>query len=332
MRIVLVLLLVLPAIAAEPITRLACGSCYKPKEDQGIWKVIAADRPQLFLFMGDNVYADTDDPAKIAESYRELNEQEDYATFSRKVPILPIWDDHDYGRNDAGRDYPQREISARLFFDAFRFPSDHEARSTPGVYHSRTFGPAGRRLQVILLDTRSFRSPLVEVRKNGRKAYEPQSGPEATLLGESQWQWLAGQLAQPADLRIVVSSIQVLVDNHRFEKWGNFPAERQKLLKLLSRTRVGPVLLLSGDRHLAEVARIPGQKLGLPFHLVEMTSSGMTHAGASNDPSSYRIPGTYTDQTNYGLLDIDWEGARPSVMLNIKSAKGRTLSRTQVKF
>lgn len=332
MKSLLFLILFSSAFAVDPVTRIACGSCYKPKRDQGIWKVIAADQPQAFLFMGDNVYADTTDPKELEEEYRELNSQPDYAAFSKNVPVMPIWDDHDYGLNDSGREYPMRETSALLFFNAFKFPPDHEARRTPGVYHSRIFGPAGKRIQIIMLDTRYFRSPLVQIRKNGRKTYQTKTGPDATMLGESQWRWLAKQLKKPAELRLIVSSIQIIASNHRFEKWANLPGERQRLFNLLRNPAVGPTILLSGDRHLAEVARLSAKEHRLPFDLYEMTCSGMTHAGAPDDPSSTRIEGTFTSKTNYGLIDINWKSSPPSASLIIRSSRGETLSKTKVDF
>lgn len=327
-----VLFLVVPLGALEPITRVACGSCYKPKRDKGIWKTIAATDPQLFLFMGDNVYADTTDPEEIAEQYQKLNTQPDYAAFSRKVPVLPIWDDHDYGLNDAGRDYPLRETSARLFFEAFHFPADHPARRTPGVYHSRIFGPEGKRLQIIMLDTRYFRSPLVQVKKKGRKVYQPQSGPDATMLGEAQWRWLAKELQKPAEIRLIVSSIQVIATEHRFEKWANLPEERQRLLELIGGPGIGPVILLSGDRHCAEVAKMAAAENGFSRDLYELTSSGLTHAGAPDDPSPSRVEGTFTREKNFGLIEINWDQSKPEVLLNIQSADGESLSVTRIVF
>ncbi len=331
-KILLSLLLIFPSWSQEPVTRIACGSCYKPERDNGIWQVIAAAQPQAFLFMGDNIYADTDDPKVMEEKYQTLLKQPGYATFSKKIPILPTWDDHDYGKNDAGREYPMKEFSARMFFDAFNFPPDHDARKTPGVYHAQTLGPKGKRIQVILLDTRTFRSELPQEKINRRKTYLPQTGPSATMLGPAQWQWLETCLKEPAELRLIVSSIQVLATAHRFEKWGNMPDERTRFLTLLSRSKPVPTILLSGDRHLAEVCRLPKSQSELPFDLYEMTASGMTHAGAPDDPDPLRLPGSYTRQTNFGLLDISWQDSRPSVTLGIRSAKGEPLSSTMVGF
>lgn len=329
---ILALLLILPSFSQEPVTRIACGSCYKPERDTGIWEVIAAEQPQAFLFMGDNVYADTDDPKVLQEKYQALLKQPDYAAFSKKIPILATWDDHDYGKNDAGREYPLKEFSARMFFDTFSFPVDHEARKTPGIYHAQTLGPKGKRIQVILLDTRTFRSELPQEKINGRKTYIPQTGPSATMLGPAQWKWLEALLKEPTELRLIVSSIQVLATAHRFEKWGNMPDERARFLTLLARSKPVPTILLSGDRHLAEVCRLPKSQSELPFDLYEMTASGMTHAGAPDDPDPLRVPGTYTRQTNFGLLDMSWQDSRPTVTLGIRTSKGELLTSTKVAF
>ncbi|MCX8237363.1 MAG: alkaline phosphatase D family protein [Akkermansiaceae bacterium] len=332
MKKFLLLLSILPSFGEEPVTRLACGSCYKPERDNGIFKVISADKPQAFLFMGDNIYADTSDPKVMKEKYRLLNIQPDYAAFSKSVLILPIWDDHDYGLNDAGREFEMKETSAKLFFEAFNFPAEHEVRKTPGVYHSRIMGPEGKRLQIIMLDTRYFRSPLVKVKEGKRKVYVPQTGPEATILGEVQWKWLTSELKKPAELRIIVSSIQIINNKHRFEKWANMPDERKKFLELLRTSKSGPTILLSGDRHLGEVCQISHHFSHLPFELYEMTTSGMTHAGAPDDPSLHRVPGTYTRAINYGLIDIDWTNKKPSATLSVKNLQGKAESLTFADF
>jgi alkaline phosphatase D len=332
MKKLLSLLLILPAFAEEPVTRLACGSCYKPESDNGIFKIIAADKPQAFLFMGDNIYADTTDAEVMKEKYRHLNAIPDYAAFAKSVPIIPTWDDHDYGLNDAGREFPFKEISAKLFFDAFNFPTGHEARKSPGIYYSRIMGPEGKRLQIIMLDTRYFRSANQQVKDGKRKTYLPQLGAEATMLGAAQWKWLAAELRKPAGLRVIVSSIQVLATNHRFEKWENMPDEKERFIRLLRDSKVGPTILLSGDRHLAEVCKMESNHSGLPFDLFEMTTSGMSHAGGPDDPSTFRVPGTYSRATNYGLIEIDWSRQKPAIKLHVKNATGEIESTTKVVF
>ncbi len=332
LRTALILSFILPLAAQEPVTRIACGSCYKPAKEKGIWEYIAQDKPEAFLFMGDNLYADTTDMEKMRKKYTRLVTLPSYVKFSKNIPIIPTWDDHDYGKNDAGREFPKRVEAQKIFLDSYRFPDDHPARHREGIYHRKVLGPEGKQIRIIMLDTRYHRSPLIQKKVNLRKRYFPQNDPKATMLGDEQWKWLEEELKKPAELRIIVSSIQLLMTDHRFEKWSNIPAERARFLTLLKTTKAGPTILLSGDRHLAEVCRLTSDATGLPYDLYEMTSSGMTHAGSGFYESKLRVPGTHYNKKNYGLLEIDWSGPSPQVDLIIKSWKNSEISRTPVNF
>lgn len=301
------------------INRIACGSCYRAtSKNKEVWSIIAADNPQLFLFMGDNIYADTRDMEKMKKSYAQLNNLPSYQKFSSERPVLPIWDDHDYGENDAGKDYPKKVESQQIFLDHYNFPKDHPARKQAGIYHSYYSGPEGKRLQVINLDTRYHRSNLKQKKIGKLKAYLPTDDPNATLLGAEQWKWLENELNKPADMRIIVSSIQIITVNHRYEKWANMPTERKRFFQLLKKTQTKNLILLSGDRHLAEFSQIKPDESGLDFPLIEMTSSGLTHANAWDNGNSHRIEDSYFNKRNYGTIDIDWTTLdKPKVTLQI---------------
>ena len=310
----------LKQLELAPVTRLACGSCYKPtSKNAAVWETITKTKPQLFLFMGDNVYADTEDMDKMKASYAKLLNNTSYQEFTKVHKILPTWDDHDYGKNDAGVEYPMKKESQQIFLDTFGFKTDHPARKQAGIYHSYFQGPEGQRLQVINLDTRYHRSALERKKIGKRKSYVPSTNPDATMLGSKQWKWLETELNKQADLRIIVSSIQVITEDHRFEKWANIPTERKKFFALLKSTNAKNVVLLSGDRHLAELAVIKPEESGLDHDLVEMTSSGMTHAGAWSDKNRHRVEGSYFKGKNFGTIDIDWKHlGKPKVTLSIQ--------------
>ena len=113
----------------------------------------------------------------------------------------------------------------RSFLDFLGEPEDSRRRQTPGIYDSLTLGPVGKRVQFILLDTRYFRTALMRapVREKGKGPYAPNQSKEAGILGETQWKWLEKTLGEPAEIRILASSIQVLSTTHGWETWGNFP-------------------------------------------------------------------------------------------------------------
>src|SRR5918995_237638 len=243
-----------PAQDAAPLTRIAFGSCAHQAKPQPIWDAVLDYRPELFVFAGDNVYGDVTSAAmtELREAYARAATIEGYAKVRATVPVLATWDDHDYGQNDGGADFPYKAAAKRLFLEFWQVPQQDPRRTREGIYHAETIGPEGMRVQVVLLDTRSFRSPLRSTGEPGipgKGPYLPDPDPAKTMLGAAQWAWLRTQLMQPAELRLIVSSVQVLAEGHGWEGWGNLPLERTKLLDLIAGTRAAGVIFLSGDRH-----------------------------------------------------------------------------------
>ena len=214
--------------------------------------------------LGDNVYGDirSADYRELKRAYADLADHPDFAAARDAFPILATWDDHDYGSNDAGADFVHR-TAGRDQFRAFWKGSGSVVGEDPeGIHYAKVFGPAGQRVQIIMLDTRSFRSPLSRKPEGaaGKGPYQPDAAAGKTMLGARQWDWLERQFKKPADLRIVAASIQVLADGHGWERWGNLPAERKRLFKLIENTGANGVIFLSGDRHRA--AMYPKQQRG----------------------------------------------------------------------
>jgi len=311
--------------SADPITRIALGSCADQDKPQPIWEAIVAQQPQLFLFLGDNVYADTEDMAEMRRTYAKLGAISGYQRLKSTCPVLAIWDDHDYGVNDGGAGYRMREEAERVFDEFFETPADSPARSRPGIYDSRIFdGGGGKRLQILMLDTRYFRGPLVALPQRAEHGpYDRNTDPGATVLGEAQWAWLAEELAKPADLRILMTSIQFLPQDHRWECWENFPRERERLLKLLAERKTGPVIFLSGDRHMGEIMELKtSDPLSPGFPVYELTSSGLTNAGGGkpDEPNRHRTGGPTFRERNFGMVRIDWD--RGAVVLELRDVEG----------
>lgn len=204
-----------PAPAADPpvVSRIAFGSCAKQDRPQPIWDAVIDTRPQHFVFLGDNIYADTEDMDVMKAKYALLAKQPGYIKLKATCPVHATWDDHDYGANDAGAEYPKKKESQQVFLDFFEVPKDDPRRSREGVYSSTVFGPPGKQVQLILLDARYFRSPLKTGFKPGepgegrRGKYAPNTDKDATVLGEAQWKWLAEQLKVPAELRLIGSGV-----------------------------------------------------------------------------------------------------------------------------
>jgi alkaline phosphatase D len=314
-----------PAQDDAPLTRIAFGSCAHQAKPQPIWDAVLAYRPELFIFAGDNVYGDVTSAAmtELSDAYARAASIEGYAKVRASVPVLATWDDHDYGQNDAGGDFAHKGAAKRLFLDFWQVPQDDPRRTREGIYHARTFGPEGMRVQVILLDTRSFRSPLRSTDQPGMPGngpYLPDPDPARTMLGAAQWAWLREQLMQPAELRLIVSSVQVLPEDHGWEGWGNLPRERKRLLDLIAETAAGGVIFLSGDRHAGALYQ---DRAGAPYRLYEITASGinMTYA-ANREPGPRRLGAVY-GAPNFGTIDIDWWAGE--VRLSVRSMNGESV-------
>ncbi|TAD77696.1 MAG: alkaline phosphatase family protein [Sphingomonadales bacterium] len=320
-----------PALSpAMTLTRIAFGSCNHQSAPQHMWAQIAAQNPQMFLMIGDNVYGDNGWDAdagleSLRKSYALQASHPEFRDFRAKFPMMATWDDHDFGLNDAGASFPMRRWAEDLF-ETFWGSSD-AVRSRPGVYESTITGPEGKRVQIILLDTRFFRSDLKRMAWSKERpplgGYLPDASADKTVLGAEQWAWLEQELAKPADLRIVVSSTQVITTAHQFEGWTNFPAERTRLLDMLSRREASGLVMLSGDRHAGGIYKAEHQG----ETMWELTSSSLNLAfGNDNDRSTAREPDAarvtkFFAEENYGLVDIDWKAKTLTMTL-----KGNTSS------
>lgn len=323
-----------PALApSTTLTRIAFGSCNHQSAPQHMWAQIAAQNPQLFLMIGDNVYGDNGWDAdagleSLRRSYALQASHPEFRDFRARFPMMATWDDHDFGLNDAGASFPFRRWAEDLF-ETF-WGSSEVVRARPGVYESSITGPVGKRVQVILLDTRYFRSDLKRMAWTKDRpplgSYLPDDSADKTLLGDAQWAWLAQELAKPAELRIVVSSTQVITDAHQFEGWTNLPAERTRLYDMLHGRAASGLVLLSGDRHAAGIYRAEhgGETIW------ELTSSSLNLAfgddierATQREPDPARVTKFFPIE-NYGLVDIDWKTKR--LTMTLKNNRSATLA------
>lgn len=324
-RLLVILAAVFCVAADDPAvkSRIYFGSCIHQDKPAPVWDAIAAAKPDLFIMCGDNIYADTDDMEVMRAKYKKLGEMPGFQAVKKLCPILATWDDHDFGKDDVGADYAKRDESQQIFLDFFGFAKDDPLRKQKGIYQAKIFGPPDQSVQVILLDTRYHRSPMRKKAKTipGEGPYEATFDKTTTILGEEQWKWLADELKKPAKVRIIVSSIQMISQDHGWEKWANFPHERDRLYKLLQDTRAEGVIFLSGDRHLADLSVAD---IGVGYPVFDLTSSGLNQGF-----KKWRFPETNRSRVggmshgnNFGGIVIDWEAKEPTIRLLILDEKG----------
>jgi len=332
-----------PGAAPDPhpastrlLTRIAFGSCAKEDKEQPIWDAVLAAQPDLFVFLGDNVYGDTTDMAVLRAKYAKLAAKPGFQRLRETTPIVATWDDHDYGENDAGAEYPQREASRRVFLEFWGEPAGTPRWQRDGVYAGYVFGPDGRRVQVLLPDLRYNRTPILKL-DLGARSYEDWAkeqhaagrfvpGPyvrnpaqEATMLGARQWAWLERELGRPAEVRILASSLQVLADLPGWEAWINYARDHQRLLEAIRRQRAHGLVCISGDTHYGELSALD---VNVPYPLWDVTSSGLTEVWPVVPPNANRV-GDVLREANFGLIEIDWRTPAPRLTLQVRDVTGK---------
>lgn len=302
---------VLPvSVVAKPLQRIAFGSCNFQLAPQDHWVAIGSQSPDLWIWLGDNIYSDYLLPKHRKQQYDHILRNQNYQNFVSDTPVIGTWDDHDYAGDSLGKAYRHKKESQALMLDFLGEPKASARRKQDGVYASHSYGEVPQRVKVLLLDVRYFRDL---------------PGATSELLGETQWGWLESELAKnDSELILLGSGSQVLPIDHSGDKWQNYPKERIRLVRLLESTQT-PVLLLSGDVHFAEFSET---KSPIGKVLSEFTSSGLTH---SQDPAPNHLRvGRAFGGKNFGLIDIDWE--EKVLILSIMDVFGENQERRRMSF
>lgn len=332
-----------PAGQGPALQRIMFGSCNSQTNPQTFWNSLLTpgEVPDVMVLGGDNVYGNCDTYAceELATAYERLAQAEAFQHFAEAVPVLAVWDDHDYGLNDGDGTWAGKEVAKQLFTQFFDAP-EGQARHTPGrgapgrgIEASYMIGPEGQEVQIILLDTRwyrdAFRSAGPDLYdKPGTERYVHDADISGTMLGAEQWQWLEEELARPARLRLVVSSIQLLSESHGWESWACLPSERSRMLGLLRATSPTPIVL-SGDRHVAGLYRTSSSP-----EVLEVTGSSFTHTykGPISDVE-LQDPlrtGDLFQENNIGLVEVDWDQAVVRLSLRRVENPGQVLGVIEV--
>jgi alkaline phosphatase D len=329
MRLIKLLLLLTPFTVFSQSDNsfiLGMGSCLSQDSDQKeIWSSLERENLTEFFFLGDNIYGDKENGSleNMQSAYKK--QSENLPDWLKQIEINAIWDDHDYGINDGGGDYKNKVQAQKLFLDFWKIKEPDRRLKEEGVYFSKDVIVNNKIIKIIGLDTRYFRSPLEGEKRNRT----PTQDKTKTMLGVGQWSWLEAQLLTDMDVLILASSVQIIATNHGFEKWGNFPHERERLFKLLGELKK-PVVMLSGDRHKAGL-----YKMG---NLYEITSSSLNkplptwlsfYWDSTNKETDEFLVGEMFYEPNYGILKIE-EGN--NIELELKNKEGQSLNKLVISY
>jgi len=327
----LALSLVISASVTAAPSKIQFGSCGHQDKNIPIFNAINKEQGDFFIFLGDNIYGDTNDMDVLADKYQRLGGKPGFKTLKAQTPIIAMWDDHDYGQNDAGKEYPHKEQSRQIMLNFWGEPANSARRTrSDGIYTSYMYGENEQTIQVIMPDLRWNRDALNHVgeleyytkrKLNNQGPYSPSEVKGASMLGEAQWQWLEQELKKPAAIKLIASSLQLLPDFTGWESWANFPEDRNRLFALIKKHKVNGVVIISGDTHWGEISKY---QQNLDYPLIEMTSSGLTEKWKDVSPNKHRV-GNFTHNVNYGDLSIDWQQIDPTISLKLKGIDGEVI-------
>lgn len=328
-----------PSATASPevaplISRIAFGSCAEEYKPQPVLRKALRHDPDVFVWLGDNVYGDTYEMDTLRAKYARLGRKPEFQALRDSTRLLATWDDHDYGWNDSGRHYPHKEASKDIFLDFWQAPPDDPRRQRDGIYTSYRFADDQHTLQLILLDLRTFRDdlrpyegqPVDTTAFHYGLDYWPYETADSTLLGAAQWTWLEEQLRQPADVRLIATSTQFGISYNGYEAWTNFPHEQHRMLDLIRTTKANGVVFISGDVHYAEISRLPADNL---YPIYDVTASGLTSTWHFATPNENRLDGPIMEN-HFGLIEVDWQPADPTLTMLVYDVDGQERIRRQI--
>ena len=295
--------------------KFGLGSCLDQDREQSIWSSIKKEELDGFIFLGDNVYGDLPNGKllKMERAY-QIQKKRLPSWLIDEKEILAIWDDHDFGLNDGGGDYPYKKDAEKMFLNFWNIPQTDLRRNREGIYFKQTKEIEGTKVEIIGLDTRYFRSKL----KGKKNAYEQNNDSKATILGQDQWAWLEESISNSiADVIVILSSIQILATNHPYEKWDNFPLERKRLLEILANaSKDRSIIAVTGDRHKSGIYQNK--------NFLEITASSLNKSASRGEETDPLLIGKTYPMKNYGLLNI--EPSKNKITISIHDKNGQKLN------
>ena len=218
--------------SSKVLNSLYFGSCNRTDLDPKIWDTITNEDPQVWVWLGDIVYSKKGSMKDLSEKYTLQKQLPAYKKLEENTTILGVWDDHDFGENDAGASFSKKKESRKLLFDFLAIPKNHPAQEREGAYQSYCFGRGAQKVCLYLLDVRYFKEDY-EKDSSPNQRYKKNKG---LLLGTDQWRWLENELsANDATINLFAGGIQLLSAEHPYEKWANFPLAQKRFFDLLTK-------------------------------------------------------------------------------------------------
>ncbi|WP_404399847.1 alkaline phosphatase D family protein [Idiomarina seosinensis] len=314
---------------AQQSTRVAFGCCFDHSERQLAFDALTHADPEAFVFLGNALDVNAGDMDDLLDAYDVFNRFRAPKVLRRQSAVLSVWNLKDY-RIDGktGANNPLKYAVRNHYLTFWREPATSSRMfQQHGIAKAIVLGSAPQRVQIIVLDGRWNRDPLPRVgwferqmRKFDHKQGPYLSNPGGQLLGEEQWQWLAAELEQPAEVRIIMSATPFFAPQNGYDSWSMYPKAQQRLVELLTETKPNGLLLAVGDRGFGELSKVTDV---LPYPLWQITAGSIESDDTEPYPSEYR-QGPAITQARYGQIEVIWSET-PDLRLSLQDVDGRAL-------
>ncbi|MEM8762974.1 MAG: alkaline phosphatase D family protein [Bacteroidota bacterium] len=297
-----------------PEVNFAIGSCNyvnetrfdRPGKPYGseheIFESIHGKQPDFMLWLGDNTYlreVDWNSRTGFLHRYTHTRSLPELQPLLASTHHYAIWDDHDYGPNNADSSFWLKETASEIF-KLFWANPNFDVIDKGGITGFFQWAD----LDFFLLDNRYFRT------SNDNFTTDRQ------LLGKEQIDWLINALvSSQAPFKFVAIGGQVISTEADYENYATFPEERKYLLDKIRESKVEGVIFLDGDRHHTVLSRMQESEDVYPIY--DLTCSSLT-AGANNNKellNTNKMEETLVGQHNFGVLKVS--GPRTSRVLKI---------------
>tara|TARA_B100001109_G_scaffold251839_1_gene246896 strand:+ start:7641 stop:8933 length:1293 start_codon:yes stop_codon:yes gene_type:complete len=282
-----------------------------------IFEVMAKQNAELMLWLGDNIYLrepDWSSKSGIEHRYTHFKSMPAIQNFWKSMHHYAIWDDHDFGPNDADRSFAGKEMTLKAFQD-FWGNYEYGINGKPGISTQFSFND----VDFFLLDNRYYRTP------NNRKTGE------RFILGEEQVQWLIDALVNSkASFKIVAVGGQFLSPAALYENHATFAKEREQLLKLIEEENIKNVIFLSGDRHKTELSKL---ELANGNVIYDYTCSPLSSKSynTSDEANTLRVANTHFASQNFGELTFSGTFEERTLTIKTYDSKGKLIWEKDIK-
>jgi len=288
----------------------------RPGEPYGkgldIFSAMLDKEAEAMLWLGDNVYlrpSDWGSRSGVYYRYTHFRSQPELQEFWKAFHHYAIWDDHDYGPNDANRSFINKEITLKAFRDFWANPNYGFGARNDCISGSFSYYD----VDFFLLDNRSFRSP------NQRRSGVRQ------ILGDDQIEWLIDALvSSKANFKIVAVGGQFLNPAALYENHSTFAAEREKILQLLEQEKLKNVIFLSGDRHKTELTKWKSET-GLIVYDFTSSPLSSTSYNSAEEGNYLRVEGTHLSEQNFGRLNFTGDQKERVLILESFDSEGKLI-------